>query len=611
MSRVFIDNASESSHEQMVRKTADGRLYHQPSDRDSEEILDTMVDILVRSILPPLEEIPEAPSEDRIKAAAKHRARQYLDSWVNTGVIDKLFWKIEPVEGYTWSEMVEIVDVDEENGEVTMEDHITQSQWTETMEEAEQKLESVRSRAHDLIYDIVAGQYFTLDPEEVQTLLHDAEGIDSDGNMIENMHIQRIYVADEEQVPDAYDVQEDENGDLYYERDDSEFIDSGRVSQEYEKADDGPCWDGYEMVGMKIDENGNEVPNCVPIDEKADQPSRKRRVYVSDPAQVPIEAQIQEGPRGGFYYDTEDMPGPGYEGGTMEEAMQMASETVDVPDQEALEWVADLAVEFGEVGGMPRGDFQGIVEAYNMGKPISERLDFGEVDDFVYGYYQQNNPEFKSRRKNKRRVYITDPSEAPDNVDVEEGPRGGMYYETGGGGEQSTFGIGEKPPGYLGGPGNPIPDTVSDIEADLPTDDFVNYGDADAAVYGGHYVQYDENGGYFETIETHPVVELFRDDEIEENPNLDRDSHFITEAYIDMDDIFENPDDLSAGLTEEAERYATNFSRGSEDPLAFAVENPALIASELSRHYGGDTSVDSGNYDRIMSRLGVDTSVSG
>jgi hypothetical protein len=208
-------------------------------------------------------------------------------------------------------------------------------------------------------------------------------------------------------------------------------------------------------------------------------------------------------------------------------------------------------------------------------------------------------------------VYITDPSEAPDSADVEEGPRGGMYYETGGGGAQSTFGIGEKPPGYLGGPGNPIPDTVSDIEADLPTDDFVNYGDADAAVYGGHYVQYDENGGYFETIETIPVVEVFRDDEIEENPNLDRDSHFITEAYIDMDDIFENPDDLSAGLTEEAERYATNFSRGSEDPLAFAVENPALIASELSRHYGGDTSVDSGNYDRIMSRLGVDTSVSG
>lgn len=29
---------------------------------------------------------------------------------------------------------------------------------------------------------------------------------------------------------------------------------------------EGPCWKGYEMVGMKI-KNGKEVPNCVPINE--------------------------------------------------------------------------------------------------------------------------------------------------------------------------------------------------------------------------------------------------------------------------------------------------------------------------------------------------------
>jgi hypothetical protein len=28
----------------------------------------------------------------------------------------------------------------------------------------------------------------------------------------------------------------------------------------------GPCWDGYEMVGMKM-KNGKEVPNCVPVNE--------------------------------------------------------------------------------------------------------------------------------------------------------------------------------------------------------------------------------------------------------------------------------------------------------------------------------------------------------
>ena len=26
-----------------------------------------------------------------------------------------------------------------------------------------------------------------------------------------------------------------------------------------------PCWDGYEMIGFKIDKNGRRVPNCVPI----------------------------------------------------------------------------------------------------------------------------------------------------------------------------------------------------------------------------------------------------------------------------------------------------------------------------------------------------------
>lgn len=27
-----------------------------------------------------------------------------------------------------------------------------------------------------------------------------------------------------------------------------------------------PCWDGYEMIGFKIDKNGKRVPNCVPIE---------------------------------------------------------------------------------------------------------------------------------------------------------------------------------------------------------------------------------------------------------------------------------------------------------------------------------------------------------
>lgn len=36
------------------------------------------------------------------------------------------------------------------------------------------------------------------------------------------------------------------------------------------KAEDDPCWKGYQMVGMKKGKDGKEVPNCVPIDEAMD-----------------------------------------------------------------------------------------------------------------------------------------------------------------------------------------------------------------------------------------------------------------------------------------------------------------------------------------------------
>jgi hypothetical protein len=35
-------------------------------------------------------------------------------------------------------------------------------------------------------------------------------------------------------------------------------------------AEEGPCWDGYTMVGTKTDENGNTVPRCVPSEDVPD-----------------------------------------------------------------------------------------------------------------------------------------------------------------------------------------------------------------------------------------------------------------------------------------------------------------------------------------------------
>ena len=36
---------------------------------------------------------------------------------------------------------------------------------------------------------------------------------------------------------------------------------------ETDEKDENPCWDGYEMIGMKT-KNGKEVPNCVPKNKK-------------------------------------------------------------------------------------------------------------------------------------------------------------------------------------------------------------------------------------------------------------------------------------------------------------------------------------------------------
>ena len=42
------------------------------------------------------------------------------------------------------------------------------------------------------------------------------------------------------------------------------------LSNDNVSLEDDPCWEGYTMVGQKIDENGNEVPNCVPDDDVPD-----------------------------------------------------------------------------------------------------------------------------------------------------------------------------------------------------------------------------------------------------------------------------------------------------------------------------------------------------
>ena len=55
-----------------------------------------------------------------------------------------------------------------------------------------------------------------------------------------------------------------------------------------------PCWDGYEMIGMK-DKDGKEVPNCVPIEEEIIQEAeyRGRKVKLNKPMQGDVKKYMQ------------------------------------------------------------------------------------------------------------------------------------------------------------------------------------------------------------------------------------------------------------------------------------------------------------------------------
>lgn len=50
-------------------------------------------------------------------------------------------------------------------------------------------------------------------------------------------------------------------------------------------------------------------------------------------------------------------------------------------------------------------------------------------------YFREAVGEFILRKAHRKaRRYVSDPSDAPDDADVQEGPQGGYYYETEGGG---------------------------------------------------------------------------------------------------------------------------------------------------------------------------------
>lgn len=56
----------------------------------------------------------------------------------------------------------------------------------------------------------------------------------------------------------------------------SEENSEDKKDEQLEKSKEDPCWDGYEMIGMK-DKDGKKVPNCVPVEKSEDNDLEKGR----------------------------------------------------------------------------------------------------------------------------------------------------------------------------------------------------------------------------------------------------------------------------------------------------------------------------------------------
>ena len=64
-------------------------------------------------------------------------------------------------------------------------------------------------------------------------------------------------------------IKDPQERDIFFERVSEAFtgyMEEGLSESEELNEKENPCWDGYEMVGMK-DKDGKSVPNCVPIKE--------------------------------------------------------------------------------------------------------------------------------------------------------------------------------------------------------------------------------------------------------------------------------------------------------------------------------------------------------
>lgn len=213
----------------------------------------------------------------------------------------------------------------------------------------------------------------------------------------------------------------------------------------------------------------------------------------------------------------------------------------------------------------------------------------------------------------KGRRYISDPSEAPGDVEVQEGERGGYYYETEGGEEPSAEG------GDAGGVASGAPDEVAadpDVALDWMTEEFGELGqeyvEEAAHQYGGHWEEfYDSPEDLIDDFETY--IDLSYDVSLDEARTDGGDEESDTGApelsegprgYETYD-----PEDFEAEVQEAKDKVEARFEEmGIEDPHPEEAwqELWMTLKEDVLRDTYGDEFVDNapdGAFDELEEEL--------
>ncbi len=134
-------------------------------------------------------------------------------------------------EGLSWTEGVVVLSDNPDTGKVVMKDTLTGMTWTESREKIQEKLDMLEGENHEWLYELVSGEYPTLDAEDAERTLHrEARIIDNreetdtqaDAGMVDEPDgakraSRTVIVAEKEAAPVDMTLREREDGLYEYE----------------------------------------------------------------------------------------------------------------------------------------------------------------------------------------------------------------------------------------------------------------------------------------------------------------------------------------------------------------------------------------------------------